>query len=224
MQLDLFRGDEAAVQVILVMTLTRPLVHAIQLAGLSLVQWSHPISSEQLFARGLAFFREFSTVRAGNAVCPLGVLGYYEVEILHTESCTKFGFCSSGWLAKTGDSGEGVGDDCLSWGVDGDLALKWHAGESLPFGGRWRAGDVVGLACDLRARRMLVSLNGDFSPPYGATFDLPAAGLEGGMCPALSARSGLYRCNMGGWPAGLPFRHPPPTPEYRSMAAAGLTA
>ena len=54
---------------------------------------------------------------------------------------------------------------------------------------------------------MLASLNGDFSPPYGAAFDLPPAGLEGGLCPALTARSGLYRCNLGG--GGRPFRHAP---------------
>ncbi len=82
-------------------------------------------------------------------------------------------------------------------------------------------GDVVGLACDLRAGRMLVLLNGDFAPPYGAAFDLPAAGLEGGLCPALSAMSGLFRCNLGG---GRPFRHAPPSPEYRAMAAAGDAA
>ena len=76
-------------------------------------------------------------------------------------------------------------------------------------------------ACDLRGGggggQMLVSLNGDFAPPYGAAFDLPAAGLEGGLCPALTARTGLYRCNLG---AGRPFRHAPPSLEYRAMAVA----
>jgi hypothetical protein len=45
----------------------------------------------------------------------------------------------------------GAGDDDLSWAVDGDRMSKWHgvAGAQQPFGTQWRAGDVVGLACDL---------------------------------------------------------------------------
>ena len=173
----------------------------------------------QVLARDLVVFQAYSTVRAGGAVCPWGGLGYFEIEVLHAGDCTQFGFCSLEWPAHIG---EGVGDDGPSWGVDGDRVFKWHEGDSGPFGGRWREGDVVGLACDLRAGvgggRMLVSLNGDFAPPYGAAFDLPAAGLERGLCPALTAGSGLFRCNLGG---GRPFRHAPPSPEYRAMAAAG---
>jgi hypothetical protein len=179
----------------------------------------------QLLARDLVAFRVWSTVRAGDAVCPWGGLGYYEVEVLHAGDYTQFGFCSREWPAKKGYSREGVGDDGLSWAVDGDRVMKWHKENNCPFGGRWREGDVVGLACDLRADwsggRMLVSLNGDFAPPYGAAFDLPAAGLEGGLCPALTASSGLFCCNLGGL---RPFRHAPPSPEYRAMAAAGDAA
>ncbi len=169
-------------------------------------------------------------MRAVGAVCPWGTLGYYEVEVLHAGSLIQFGFCSTDWPGGKGASTKGVGDDGLSWAVDGDRVLKWRAGpkgpESSPFGGVWRAGDVVGLACDLQggeggAGRMLVSLNGDFAPPHGTAFDLPPAGLEGGLCPALTAKSGLFRCNLGGGPAGRPFRFAPPSPEYRAMAAAG---
>jgi hypothetical protein len=179
-----------------------------------------PWSLAQLHARGLVTFLAFSTVRAGNAVCPWGALGYFEVEVLSPGLCTQFGFCSPEWPSEMGLSGNGVGDDGLSWGVDGNRAHKWHQGQGEAFGGPWREGDVVGLACDLRARRMLVSLNGDFGPPYGAAFDLPAAGLEGGLCPALTAQSGLFRCSLGGRSAGRPFRHAPPSPEYLSMAEA----
>jgi hypothetical protein len=180
----------------------------------------------QLFARGLVSFRAYSTVRAGRAVCPWGGLGYYEVEVLNPGSAMQFGFCSLQWPANKGYTGNGVGDDGPSWGVDGDRAIKFHEGRKGSFGGRWREGDVVGLACDLRADggcggRMLVSLNGDFAPPYGAAFDLPATGLEDGLCPALTGSTGLFRCNLG---AGQPFRHPPPSPEYRAMAAAGPPA
>jgi hypothetical protein len=66
------------------------------------------------------------------------------------------------------------------------------------------------LVCDLCGGvaggwRIIVSLNGDFAPPYGATFDLPPSGLEGGLCPALSAMTDLYRCNLGDGPV-------PPSP------------
>ena len=163
-------------------------------------------------------------MRAGGAVCAWGGLGYYEVEVLHAGNYTQFGFCSLAWPAKEEYSWEGVGDDGQSWGVDGDRAMKWHNGDKGLFGGRWLEGDVVGLACDLRAGRMLVSLNGDFAPPFGAAFELPAAGLEGGLCPALTAKFGLFRCNLGYGPAGRPFRHAPPSPEYRPMASTGATA
>ena len=177
------------------------------------------LSLVQVFARGLVSFKAFSTVRAGGTVCQWGGLGYYEVEILHAGSGTQFGFCSLKWPANKGHVGNGVGDDGPSWGVGGDRVFKWHEGENGPFGGRWRDGDVVGLACYLRGGggRMLVSLNGDFAPPYGAAFDLPAAGLEEGLCPALTAMTGLFRCTLG---AGRPFRHAPPSPEYRARAMA----
>jgi hypothetical protein len=179
----------------------------------------------QLLPLGLVDFRAYSTVRAGGAICPWGRLGYYEVEVLYAGITPQFGFCSLEWPARKGPSREGVGDEGLSWGVDGDRIIKYHKGRQGPFGGQWRAGDVVGLACDLRAGdgggRILVSLNGDFSPPYGAAFDLPAAGLEGGLCPALTATSGLFRCNLGG---GRPFRHAPPSLEYRAMATASDAA
>jgi hypothetical protein len=175
----------------------------------------------QLLPRGLVAFRAFSTVLAKDAVCPWGGLGYYEVEVLCAGIATQFGFCSPEWPGMEGESGDGVGDDGPSWAVDGHRILKWHNGPQGPFGGEWRAGDVVGLACDLRGGvgrrcRMLVSLNGDFSPPYGAAFELPAAELQGGLCPALTAKIGLFRCNLGG--GGRPFRYASPSPEYRAMA------
>ena len=169
-----------------------------------------------MLARGLVAFRELATVRACGAVCAWGGLGYYEVEIVHAGSGMRFGFCSPESPGEVSD-GAGVGDDDLSWGVDGDRGLKWHAGQDCLFGGRWRDGDVVGLACDLRAGsgggRILVSLNGNFAPPYGAAFELPAAGLQGGLMPALTAESGLFRLILAGGPAGLPFRHAQPSPE-----------
>jgi hypothetical protein len=180
---------------------------------------------KQPLANGLVAFRAYSTVRASSKLCRRAGLFYYEVEILHAGTCTQFGFCSPEFKAEKENSGNGIGDEGLSWGVDGDRALRWHEGPKGPFGGRWLEGDVVGLACDLRGGggpgRMLVSLNGDFAPPYGVAFDLPAAGIEGGLYPALTALSGLFRCNFG---AGRPFRHAPPSPEYQAVSATSATA
>ncbi len=186
---------------------------------------SDPLSLKQPLAHGLVAFRAFSTVRAGGKLCPCGDLFYYEVEVLHAGTCTQFGFCGPHFAAENGDSANGVGDAGPSWGVDGDRALRWHEGPKGPFGGQWLEGDVVGLACDLRGGgggRMLVSLNGSFAPPYGVAFDLPAAGIEGGLYPALTALSGLFRCNFG---QDRPFRYAPPTlPEDLAVTATGATA
>ncbi len=157
-------------------------------------------------------------------MCPLGGLGYYEVEVLCPGRAAQFGFCILSWPTGPGyNKGVGNDSDGLSWGVDGDSALKRHKGHQRLFGRQWQEGDVVGLACDLRTGRMLVSLNGNFAPPYGKAFDLPMTKLKawGGLCPALTAASGLFRCNLVGAAAGRPFRHAPPSQEYLAMAMAG---
>jgi hypothetical protein len=131
----------------------------------------------------------------------------------------QFGFCGE-WVRTDGHAAAGVGDDSESWGVDGAQACAWHAQSRRDFGGTWRAGDVIGLACDLRAAgggggggRLWVSVNGSFAPPYGAAFDLPAAVLR--LYPALSARAGRVRYNFG--PA---WAHAPPGAGYGVFEAA----
>ena len=63
--------------------------------------------------------------------------------------------------------------------------------------------------------RILVSVNGDFSHPNGAAFDLPADLF--GLHPAFTCLAGAVRCNLGGDPA-RPLRHAPPATDYRAMA------
>jgi hypothetical protein len=123
----------------------------------------------------------------------------------------QFGFADLGWGVA---GGPGAGLDNQSWAVDGHRISKWHGGARQPFGTQWRAGDVIGLACDLSGAAggaVLVSVNGDFAPPNGAAFPLPP-GLPG-LRPVLTAGSGRFRCNLAG-----PFRYAPPSPGYAGLA------
>ena len=180
-----------------------------------------------------------STIRANN-FCPPGAKGYYELEVLAELKDPKVGFCSTDW--NRGNIDRGVGYDGESWGVDGQSMLRWYKGRSRPFGCAWRQGDVIGLACELPAPsstygrgfyagddgewqssgggEILVSVNGDFSPPNGTAFYLPY-GLAG-LYPAFSCFTGKVRCNLGSDPT-RPLRHAPPTSEFKPMAAFSTT-
>ncbi len=175
---------------------------------------------------GVATFRNFASLRGG-CLCPAGSKGYYEVEVLGEElSAPQWGFCADDWGRADGYVYDGVGDDATSWGADGDHGLLWRGGEKDDYGGRWRPGDIVGLACDLSppppdcppapaGGRMLVSVNGDFAAPNGGVMELPA-GLAG-LFPALSATAGRVRVNLGG-EGGRAFRHAPPGEGFAAMA------
>ena len=169
-------------------------------------------------------FQRFASLRAGSFLCPAGAKGYYELTVLSDLKAPQFGFCSPAWAAVNGFSSDGVGDDKESWGVDGCRVRKWHGGDAGVFGRIWRSGDVIGFACKLPAPnaagsqrgQMLVSVNGDFSPPNGRAFELPP-GLAG-LHAAFSCQSGVVRCNLGGY-CSRPLLHAPPSPEYRPMGA-----
>ena len=100
----------------------------------------------------VVLFRGFATVRTRNLMCPSGSAAYYELHVVREDLCSQWGFCSEVFQQVDAFSSDGVGDDRASWGIDGDCLLKWHNGSSSPWGGqKWREGDVIGLACDLRA-------------------------------------------------------------------------
>ena len=173
---------------------------------------------------GLVVFRSgFASVRAG-CFCPAGAKGYYELEVLAQPSCPQWGFCSGEWARIEKGTGDGVGDDGVSWGVDGDRVRKWHSGRSWPFGSAWKKGDVIGFACKLSAAcdtcgnggQILVSVNGDFSAPNGAVFDLPL-GLTR-LHPAFTSATGAVQCNLGR-DSARPLRHAPPEPDFQPIGA-----
>ena len=89
--------------------------------------------------------------------------------------------------------------------------MKWHSGKSA-YGCEWSAGDVIGLALDMRtagAACMSVSVNGSFAAPNGAAFTYMRATH---LSPAFSG-GGRYRVNFG----KQPLVHAPPDLHYVSM-------
>jgi hypothetical protein len=183
-----------------------------------------------------ALFRPFSTVRASSFMCPSGSAAYFELEIVRMGTYRKFGFCSVSFQPSDMLKFEGVGDSSSSWGVDGGRLVKYHQGRHTLEGRRWQEGDVIGLACNLQSGyhasygnvptdsnavdqhdggqtggSMWVSVNGDFSPPYGLVFHLPQ-GLSG-LFAAFSSQSGVVRCNLG----EKSFKHAPPAGDFKPM-------
>ena len=114
----------------------------------------------------------------------------------------------------SGDA-KGVGDTVDSWAVDGVRGNKWNVGNCKePWAVTWRQGDVIGIACNMRTRQMIVSLNGDYSPPNGIVFNLPHT--ERVVYPALFASTeGHLRANLG----HAPFKHSYPNQDYAAFAS-----
>ena len=164
--------------------------------------------------RTVAFAHSFVTVRSAQR-CPLGAKGYYELEILDRDDLNpQYGFASPAFERVLGASEEGVGDDEHSWAVDGARQCKWHNGnEAYPC--TWNVGDVIGLACDLDAMQMHVSVNGSFAAPNGAVFELDPDAVHDGLFAAFSGVSGKVRYNFG----EAPFQHAPPAADYQAFAA-----
>jgi ankyrin repeat protein len=185
-------------------------------------KWS--VSAKVEAQCSIVLFREFATVRASQARCPAGSAAYYELEVIKPGLCTQWGFCTDGFRRKHAHTHQGVGDDKFSWGVSGDRLLRFHCGRADTFEGRtWQEGDVIGIACDLRTLSesaqsdtssggsIWVSLNGDFSTPYGLIFDLPR-GLSG-LFAAFTSQSGVVRCNLGKYA----FKHAAPGEGFEAM-------
>ena len=83
-----------------------------------------------------------------------------------------------------------MGDDQVSWGVDGIRLKKWAGGDT-PYrtARKWRDGDVIGCAADLARGDLSFALNGVWSGPDGVAFrgiTMP----ENGLAPAVIRRTG----------------------------------
>ena len=91
---------------------------------------------------------------------------------------------------------------------------------SRAWGAIWKAGDVIGVACDLDRGAMLVSVNGDFAPPNGVAFP---KGVQPGLAtgpklfPAFSGRDLTGAYNLGTDPEGYPFRTLPSAKNRKTV-------
>lgn len=148
---------------------------------------------------------------------------YYEAKIL-SDGVMQIGWGSSDF---TGNSmtGDGVGDDDLSWGFDGVRQRVWHGGNDergTKYGKGdkpWREGDVVGCYLDTASAQMRFAVNGkDLGPAFDAE-KVRKGVLAGGMFPAASLESGeRLQFNFG----VTPFAHPPPSPFMAVSKAFGV--
>jgi len=145
--------------------------------------------------------------------CPVGSKAYYEIEILSSLMLKDLwcGFAASAaFIPSLVPSGIGVGDDAVSWAVDGYGHVKTNFMEKEIHMRRWKPGDVIGLACDLQAMQMLVSINGSFAPPNGRIIDLAPDAVVSGLFSAFSCGTGAAGYNLG----EAPFKYDPPAADY----------
>ncbi len=86
--------------------------------------------------------------------------------------------------------------------------------------GWFAEGKTLGVAVDLDAGRMLVSVDvGDWAEAF-PTGCAPSAAAGAGLFPALSGNCGArIQCNWGA-DAGRPMRHGPPSADYRAVGLA----
>jgi len=158
-------------------------------------------------------FKSFCTIRSRQQ-CPVGSKAYYELEILTERrkwaEYLLFGFASAAFSSQLGPPNEGVGADAVSWAVNGSCQAKWHKGKGEIYKCKWKRDDVIGLACDLQAMQMLVSVNGSFTPPNGCVFDLAPDAVLSGLFAAFSCDGGTIGFNLG----EAPFKYDPPAADY----------
>lgn len=126
---------------------------------------------------------------------------YYEVEIL-TGGLAQVGWADGLFVGNAG-VGDGVGDHEHSWSYDGARQLSW-SGESVDYGEKWKAGDVVGCLADSSEGSLTFYLNGK---SLGAAFSGIDFAEAGGIYPAMSLERGeSARVNIG----NARFRFPVP--------------
>jgi len=143
--------------------------------------------------------------------CPLGAKAYYEIEITTSSTVAMYGFATGDFERS---SRFGVGTNKHSWAFDGVENCRWHnSSEKIEL--NWKAGDVVGLACDLDSAdsmKIMVSVNGIFQHQHTFTIDRDA--VTNGLFAAFSeGKEGKICYNLG----EEPFKHKPPSEVFKAF-------
>ena len=161
----------------------------------------------------VAFSDSYATLRSTQR-CPLGAKGYYELELLDRDNLyPQYGFAAAAFARVLGASDTKVGDDALSWAVDGENKYTKHNNKKGEYACKWKTGDVVGLACDLESMQLHVSVNGSFAAPNGVVFALDPDTVRDGLFAAFTGRIGKLRYNLG----AASFTHAAPSADYKGF-------
>ncbi|GAB5373524.1 hypothetical protein AAMO2058_001759700 [Amorphochlora amoebiformis] len=120
----------------------------------------------ELGRTGFRALGDFPTIIPGDGAGVVkGGRRYYEVRI---EQGITF---QVGWIRHDDFQGDGfytgVGDDSASWAFDGARGGIWHYERMTPYGGQWKAGDIIGVGIDVDEGMIWFSING---VSYGPAF------------------------------------------------------
>lgn len=156
-------------------------------------------------------FQRFSTAGAPASIAKEGVL-YYEIEVCDADGIPQVGFATADFNKAIIDeqSGDGVGDDTESWGVDGTRKLWWHGG-SGEWACSWTQGDTIGLAANIELGKIAVSKNGNWmEEACGVVFNDEK--IKAGVYPCMTGGNYTIRYNLDGKVHGA-FKYAPPLME-----------
>ena len=174
---------------------------------------SHDVTSRILS------LEDFPTVGAPGMLSASGII-YYELELLTKPDCLtpQIGFATRHFEIGINEySGDGVGDDGHSWGVDGERQLLFCAGSSRAHNRHWPclwvAGDIIGLAANVDEGKVAVSKNGSWSEE-GCGIVFGGKAFRSGVFPAFSMQTGEVRYSLT-----APFNYSPPPKELWAQSS-----
>merc|ERR1711983_651997 len=138
-------------------------------------------------------FKRYSTVGSPVLFSDSGTV-YYELEAL------KDGIEQTNEVISLG-----VGDNDLSWGVDGFRSIKWHGnGDGEVWKGKWTVGNIIGLAVNIEKGMIAVSKDGDWEKEgFGLVFQDDS--IKKGVYPCITGDAQIrYSFQQDSFKYGLP--------------------
>jgi len=142
---------------------------------------------------------------------------YFEVELLAGCQSPQVGLLSTQFkvASKVAGMTGGVGDDEFGWSADGQHAMRWHAGNKLPWTQCWKSSSsnsrelaavvVVGIAVDIDNRKIWFASDGEWDDENTPAFGPELIPRSTSLYPALSLM-GRAAFNFG-----PDFKHDIPT-------------